>query len=151
MAQSSYFKSRPDLVTLVGGVGWGNRKSREMLIVEKSGWNFVGRISKCRRYVTDVTGLDVTGELGGSSAMGSSVLLDVLGRWKLVGVFGTCTYWLDKVVFPDSTIRGGAEGRGKIWKNEEFLTYEWLIWSEWILIFRKTSCLRALILNPDRH
>ena len=40
----------------------------------------MGRISKYRRYVIDVTGLDSIslGELGGSSALASSVLLDVL-------------------------------------------------------------------------
>ena len=42
----------------------------------------MGRISKCLRYVIDVTGLDPLslGELGGSSALASSVLLDVLER-----------------------------------------------------------------------
>ena len=42
----------------------------------------MGRINKCRRCVIDVTGLDPLslGELGGSSALASSVLLDVLGR-----------------------------------------------------------------------
>ena len=51
----------------------------------------MGRISKCRRCVIDVTGLDLLslGELGGPSALASLVLLDVLGRWKLVGVSGT--------------------------------------------------------------
>ena len=43
MSQSSYFKSRPDLLTL-GGVGGGNRKSWKTLI------NVVD--------VIDVTGLD---------------------------------------------------------------------------------------------
>ena len=38
-------------------------------------------MSKCCRYVIDVTGLDLLslGELGGSSAFASLVLLDVLG------------------------------------------------------------------------
>ena len=42
----------------------------------------MGRISKCCRYVIDVTGLDSLslGELGVSSALASLVLLDVLGR-----------------------------------------------------------------------
>jgi len=42
----------------------------------------VGRISKFRRYVIDVTGLDPLslGELGGSSSLASLVLLDVRGR-----------------------------------------------------------------------
>ena len=42
----------------------------------------MGRISKCRRYVINVTGMDQLslGELGGFSALASSVLLDVLGR-----------------------------------------------------------------------
>ena len=57
--------------------------------------NFVGRISKCRRYVIDVTGEDPLSwkELrgGGSSALVSSVLLDVLGRCQLVGVSENCT------------------------------------------------------------
>ena len=66
MSQSSYFKSRPDLLTL-GGVGEGNRKSWKTLRVERSGWNLVGRIGKFRRYVIDVTELDPLslGELGG--------------------------------------------------------------------------------------
>ena len=38
MSQSSYFKSRPDLLTLGGGGGGGgNRKSRKTLRVEESG------------------------------------------------------------------------------------------------------------------
>ena len=81
VSQSPYYKFQSDLVTL-GGIGGGNRKSRKTLRVEKSGSNLVGRISKCRRYVIDVTGLDpiFLGELGGSSAFASLVLLDVLGR-----------------------------------------------------------------------
>ena len=53
----------------------------------------MGRISKCRRYVIDVTVLDPLSleELGmGFSALASMVLLDVLGRRKLVGVSGSC-------------------------------------------------------------
>ena len=42
----------------LGGVGGGNQKSCKMLRVERLGWNLVGTISKCRRYVIDVTGLD---------------------------------------------------------------------------------------------
>ena len=42
----------------------------------------MGRISTCRRYVIEVTGLDPLslGEFGGSSALASLVLVDVLGR-----------------------------------------------------------------------
>ena len=42
----------------------------------------MGRINKCRGYVTDVTGLDMLslGKLAGSSALASSVLVEVLGR-----------------------------------------------------------------------
>ena len=42
----------------------------------------MGRISKFRIYMIDVTELDLLsfGELGGSSALASSVFLDVLGR-----------------------------------------------------------------------
>ena len=57
MSQSSYFKSRPDLVEFEG-VGGGNQKSWKTLRVERSGCNLVGRIRKCRRYVIYVTGLD---------------------------------------------------------------------------------------------
>ena len=41
----------------------------------------MGRISKCRRYVIDVTGLDRLswGELGGIQCFGEILLLDVLG------------------------------------------------------------------------
>ena len=45
--------------------------------------NLVGRISKCLRYLIDVTRLDPLslGKVrGGSSALASSVLLDMLGR-----------------------------------------------------------------------
>ena len=38
--------------------------------------------------------------------MASLVLLDVLGRRKLIGVSESCTNLLNKVVFPDSTIWG---------------------------------------------
>ena len=81
MLQSSYSNSRPDLVTLERVVG-GNQKSWKTLRVERSERNLVGRISKCRRYVIDVTGLEPLslGELGGSSALANLVLLDVLGR-----------------------------------------------------------------------
>ena len=48
----------------------------------------------------------------------------------------------------------GAEWKdgsfGKIWKNEVVLAYERLIRSQWNLIFRRTSCLRGLVLNPDQ-
>ena len=43
MSPSSYFKSRPDLLTL-GRAGGGNRN--------------LGKPYKCRRYVIDVIGLD---------------------------------------------------------------------------------------------
>ena len=55
---------------------------------------FGGEICTSPRYLIDIIGIDPLslGELGGiSSALVSSVLLDVLGRWKLVGVSGTCT------------------------------------------------------------
>ena len=66
MSQSSYFKSRPDLLTL-GGVGAGNQKSWKTLRVEKSGWNLVDRIRECRIYVIDVFVLHPIslGDLGG--------------------------------------------------------------------------------------
>ena len=75
----------------------------------------------------NVTGLDPLslGELGvGLSALASLVLLDVLGRWKLVGVLGSCTNWLDKVVFSDSAIwgrgGGGLKGEEKLNKIDVF-------------------------------
>ena len=82
VSQSCYFKTRPDLVTLGGGVGRRNWISWKTPRIERSGRNFVGRISKCRTYVIDITGLDPLslGELGVPSALASSVLLDVLGR-----------------------------------------------------------------------
>ena len=62
--------------------------------MERLGWRLVGRISKCRRYVIDVTGLDLLyfgeWEHWVQRFGGSSELQDVLGRWKLVGVSGTC-------------------------------------------------------------
>jgi len=42
-----------------GGVGGGSWKSWKTLRMERLGWRLVGRISKCRRYVIDVTGLDL--------------------------------------------------------------------------------------------
>ena len=57
MSQSSYFKSQPDLLTM-GGVGGENWKSWKMLKVEELVGSLVGRISKCRRYVIEVTELD---------------------------------------------------------------------------------------------
>ena len=81
MSRGSHFKSRPDLVVF-GGFRRGNQKSWKTLRVERSGLNLVGRINKCRRYVIDVTGLDLLslGELEGSSALASLVLLEVLRR-----------------------------------------------------------------------
>ena len=66
MSQSSYFKFRPDLLTLIG-VGGRNRKSWKTLRVEQSGWSLVDRISKYRRYMISLTVLDSLslGELGG--------------------------------------------------------------------------------------
>ena len=101
----------------IGGSWRG--KSWKTLGVEESGWSLVDRISKCPWYVIEGTVLDSLslGELGGGFRdLASLVLLDVLGRWKLVGVSGSCTNWLDKVFFPGSTI-WGAKGRGKIRKN----------------------------------
>ena len=55
----------------------------------------MGRIGTSSRYVIDIVGTDslYLGKFGGgvSSTLASSVLLDVLGRWKLAGVSGTCT------------------------------------------------------------
>ena len=77
----------------------------------------MGRISTSSKYVIDIIGTDLLsygelGEGGISCSLASSVLLDVLGRCKLIGVSGTCTNGLDNSRFPDSTI-WGAEGRGK--------------------------------------
>ena len=51
----------------------------------------MGRIRTSPRYVVNTTGLNQLslGELGRSSALASLVLLDVVGRWKLVGLSGT--------------------------------------------------------------
>ena len=114
-----------------GNRNLGNRKSWKTLGVERSGWNLMGRISTSSRYVIYISGTDPLslGELGGIfSALASTVLLDVLGQLKLVGMSGTCTNWLDNSRFPDSAI-WGAGGRGKIETNEVFLTYDWVIGS----------------------
>ena len=65
MSQSSYFKSRPDLVTSGGGgVGGGGLKSWKMLRVEGSTCKLVVKIIRSPRYldrsprVLDVTGTD---------------------------------------------------------------------------------------------
>ena len=82
MSRSSYFESRSNLLTL-GGVGGGNWKSWKTLIVEESGRSLVDRISKCPRYVIEITVLDSLSlrELGKFfSDLASLVLLDMLGR-----------------------------------------------------------------------
>ena len=82
MSNSLYIKSQPDLLTLEG-VGEGNQKSWKTLRVVKLGRNLVGRISKCRRNVIDLTVLDPIslGELGvGFCVLVSLMLLGVLGR-----------------------------------------------------------------------
>ena len=48
--------------------------------MENLGFNLLGRISKCRRYVIDVTVLDSLSLGEGISDLASLVLLDVLGR-----------------------------------------------------------------------
>ena len=80
--------------------------------------------------------------------LASLVLLDVLGRLKLLGVSETCTNWLDKSRFPVSNIKGGLGG-GEIVKIEVSLSYEWVIGSWWNLIYRKNSCLRYYIFDSD--
>ena len=68
MSQSSYFKSRPDLFTL------GELEGKPEIFENAY---------KCRRYIIDITGLDLlsSGELGvGICALASLVLLDVLER-----------------------------------------------------------------------
>ena len=90
-----------------GNRNLGNQKSRKTLRVERSGWNLKARINTSFRYVIYIIGPDSLslGELRGiSSALASSVLLDVLGRWKLVSVSGTYANWLDNSPFPDSTM-----------------------------------------------
>ena len=64
----------------------------------------MGRISKCRRYVIDVTVLNTLslGELG--VGVQCFVGFGASGRAKTIkigGLSGSCTNWLDKVVFPD--------------------------------------------------
>ena len=51
MSQSSYFKSRPDLVTL-GGV-WGDLKSWKTLRLEGLGETWREKISTSPRYMID--------------------------------------------------------------------------------------------------
>ena len=50
----------------------------------------MGSIRKCRRYAIDLFGYGLLGGVRRSSALASSVLLDLLGRRKLVGMSGTC-------------------------------------------------------------
>ena len=69
MSQSSYFKPRPELLTL-RKVGRGKPE------ILKNAY-------KCRRYAIDVTGLDplsLWSLVVEFSALASLVLLDVLGR-----------------------------------------------------------------------
>ena len=91
----------------------------------------MGRISTSCRYEIDITVLDplsFRGVGGISSTLVSSVLLDVLGRYKLVGVLEICANWLNNSLFPGSTIWRGLEG-GDIVKIEVCLSYEWEIGS----------------------
>ena len=79
MSQSSSCKSRFYPVIL-GYLEGENAKYWKTLRVEISGSNLVVRISKCRRYMIEVSGLGPLsfGELGGSSALAILVLLEVL-------------------------------------------------------------------------
>ena len=47
-------------------------------------------------------------------------------------------------------VGGGGGNSEKLEKNEVFLTYERVIGSQLNLMFRRISCLRALILNLDQ-
>ena len=58
MSQSSYFKSRLNLVTWGVGVGKGKPKTWKTLRVEGSGGNLVVNICKSPRYMIDITGTD---------------------------------------------------------------------------------------------
>ena len=58
MSQSSYFKSRPDLLTL-GGVAGGNLKSWKTFRVEGSVGNMVEKMITSLRCVIVVTGTDL--------------------------------------------------------------------------------------------
>ena len=76
----------------------------------------VVRISTSLRYVIDIIGTDplsLVEAWGISSALARSVLLDVVGRGKFVGVSGTCTNWLYNSRSPDFTI-WGLEGEEKL-------------------------------------
>ena len=71
--------------------------------------------------------------------------------WNLVGRISR--YVMDIAVpVPLSLgeLGGGKPNSEKLEKSDVFLPYERVIGSQWNLIFRRTSCLRALIFNPDR-
>ena len=57
MSQSSYFKSRPDLVTL-GGVGREKPKILENTQSGGIGRKLGGKMSTSSRYMIDITGTD---------------------------------------------------------------------------------------------
>ena len=134
MSQSSYFKSRPDLLTLEGKPE-----------ISENAYKYL-------RYVIDVTGLDLYSlvELGGGvqrfGEFGASGRARTMKIGRRVRELHKLTNKVDKVVFTDSIICG-ADGIGKIKKIEVFLTGSF----NWILMFRRTSWLRAFILNPDCH
>ena len=98
--------------------------------VERSGWNLMGRTSTSSWYVIDITRPDPLslGELGGGDFLcfGSSVLVDMLGQWKLVGVSETCTNWLNNSCFPDLT-NWGLEGEEKKWDIFNLRMGDWIL------------------------
>ena len=112
--ERSYASDLPFSIRIGSRIGGGEQKSWKTIRVERLGWTLVGRISKCNRFVIYVTGPALSGGVrGGSSALASLVLLDMIGQWQKAGMSGTCTNWLDKVIFSDLAI-WGAEGKGKI-------------------------------------
>ena len=100
----------------IGGSWRG--KSWETLGVEESGWSLVDRISKRPWYVINVTVMDSLslGELGeGFSDLAILVLLDVLGRWKLVGVSVVRAAQIDLInSFSQIRPSGGLKGEEKL-------------------------------------
>ena len=73
--------------------------------------------------------------------------------WNLVGKTSTSPRYVITITGMDPLslgYLGGGFNSEKTRKNEVFLTYEWVIESQWNLIFIRISCLKALILNPEQ-
>ena len=92
------------------------------------------------------------GGLGGGNLKSWKTLRVEGSGWILVGKISTSPRYMIDLTGNGSALFGvvGGGGGGNSEKNEVFLNYERVVGSQWNSIFRRISCLRALILNPDQ-